>query len=494
MKRILCFLFSVSLLLALASCGFEQGSDEETDQAIEHLFHTEVDDPETVGRYAKGYSVDTASYKYLKTDLDGNGYQDYLLCASATKADEPEGEYKLFLPFLAGDRQLSTAFSKVIDCRSEDFKLLTDGEFHYYLAFFREVEETFVASFFAMDDRATKLSDSFARAEDGAGELAYYYSDTIDLLNDDGSVPFGDNLRTDEESFQGLYDVYVAYSYEAACENGILDGFVDYYDGETASDAPSNDVFYEETENAGAETSPAVTTKAKSTAPQTPSKPVVKEPAPATSASEFLTPTKDELKTLASIFGDNGQYDCNSPDAVERAYGMTMDYLFGCYGYYAGLMNLPAPQHRIPAPDPLGLLKTSWFCGDETGYDYNEYSVFPGDGVDWVLRNVMNVEPDHDYIGEVEYDDGETSVWFYYLDGNYYVKDYDGGFESELYYQRHTVLPDGKVVVDVVEVSYWDDTSAVGSLPTDTRVTAGLKEIDGKRVWSIYKIEDLRDY
>ena len=124
-------------------------------------------------------------------------------------------------------------------------------------------------------------------------------------------------------------------------------------------------------------------------------------------------------------------------------------------------------------PDPLDLMG-----------DWYEYNKVNGKKLDWIIRNVFNKKPDHSYIEK-----GEYGVLLYYFNGSYYTPFGDGadiGLEHKIISKK----PDssGNYTMKFTASEYKGIVGYSGTTSPSYTIKAALKLVDGKRVWSIYKI------
>lgn len=120
-------------------------------------------------------------------------------------------------------------------------------------------------------------------------------------------------------------------------------------------------------------------------------------------------------------------------------------------------------------PDP----KNRLYFGYNNIKDYCYYKL-DADNVDWISKNIYNVEPDHslDVYGD---------MGMYYYDGDYYIKSGDAGYIGHtadiLDYKK---LDNGKYYVTIQYSMEYDGINK-------NYMLVGLKNINGKKYWSVYK-------
>lgn len=111
------------------------------------------------------------------------------------------------------------------------------------------------------------------------------------------------------------------------------------------------------------------------------------------------------------------------------------------------------------------------------------YRVFDGDKVDYVIRNIFNTEPNHDHqLYKKE------QYFVYYYGGKYYTSIGSNDIEKvKVNFTNITQNADGKYVINY---TFLMGDKALKDVSYHT-VTAEIKELDGKKLWSIYSIETL---
>ena len=119
---------------------------------------------------------------------------------------------------------------------------------------------------------------------------------------------------------------------------------------------------------------------------------------------------------------------------------------------------------------------------------YYAYNRFDGDKVDWILKNILNVKPDHSYNSNKVHlgDDLDYGFSCYYHDGYYYYSDGDGGGASprpKLDFK--TKKSNGDYVFKLSEYDLEDDSKLVSTYI----VTAQLNQVDGYKVWKLISIQ-----
>ncbi len=112
--------------------------------------------------------------------------------------------------------------------------------------------------------------------------------------------------------------------------------------------------------------------------------------------------------------------------------------------------------------------------------NYYAYTKYPADKFDWIIKNVFNVTPDRNNA-TIKRDSG---IDLYYYDGYYYISNGDGGDAGCTCNIKNTQIGDNNIYTVEYDVMEYDNT-----LKASYKVKCALKNIDGKRQWSLYSIE-----
>ena len=196
-----------------------------------------------------------------------------------------------------------------------------------------------------------------------------------------------------------------------------------------------------------------------------------------TAAREYIEPTAEELEELFTVARAMHGYDCEADDAVEDAYSYAL-FDGGVYQWYADGKAFEKSERIVSEePDPRGL--TLQVNADGT----YEYSKTPADSVDRFMKEIMNVEPDHNCEGHFNGED----ITSYYLDGYYYTMFGLYGGDGINKIVGHKVTDDGW---DEVTIGYYEDFDYANLEATET-VTAKIIMLDGERYWSIKEVGNL---
>ncbi len=200
----------------------------------------------------------------------------------------------------------------------------------------------------------------------------------------------------------------------------------------------------------------------------------------------------EEMFTIFASFAYCVNEDLNYDSAAENALPVALysirNVWYDLYGYYRekkgwqgeekfvsdSEYDEAAERYVFKTPDPLGLV--NWYY----------YEQIPAKRVDWILENILNVQPDHNF-NSFQREDREkySCLQCYYHDGSYYYGLGDGGDAGVLArVDSETLGADGMYTLRVSLVSYGDDSV----LETCT-VKAKLRDVDGSREWQIHTVQ-----
>ena len=127
----------------------------------------------------------------------------------------------------------------------------------------------------------------------------------------------------------------------------------------------------------------------------------------------------------------------------------------------------------------------SGFKDDPLGYFDYEYLVFDADEIDWIITNIYNQTPDHSLKNKGQY----------YYNGKYYAAFSPSGPPvSYLDIAGKTRQADGSYIITLKEFShdigYSEEDEIIDGTLSTYIIKAALKNVDGKRYWSLYSIEN----
>lgn len=196
----------------------------------------------------------------------------------------------------------------------------------------------------------------------------------------------------------------------------------------------------------------------------------------------YLEATKEEIDEIEnfiwSVFSAYEtiliEFDCETM-TYQKFIDEYLTHLGGdsfLYGYYFGESEYSYQENLDPLKRFVPIDYDEW----HTGY-YFKYSK---DNVDWIATNILNISIDS--IADVNFDDYKREDRYYY-DGYYYHEQHwgmgdSGNYPTVIDYKR---LDDGKYSVIIREDNSFTETT-IGAV----EAVIALKNIGGKRLWSIY--------
>lgn len=190
--------------------------------------------------------------------------------------------------------------------------------------------------------------------------------------------------------------------------------------------------------------------------------------------SKFIEPTQadfEKLDTICSRWFEGGYYDyqtCTVPEAMEFIVKAPVDIML-----LWDFCNDCTEHINKNDPSVADILKK--FTFDYQGVGYDELLKVPADRVDVIVNEVLNLKADRNYRSE-----NRLSC---YLDGYYYwvfagIGDYCPPHKVDSYEK----LSDGRYKIKIkIEMPNDGDSYYI-------EVIAALKNVDGERLWSFYKI------
>ncbi len=209
-----------------------------------------------------------------------------------------------------------------------------------------------------------------------------------------------------------------------------------------------------------------------------------------TNNSQFLSASESDFNNLTKKYwywiSRFESFDCSktsAKDAVEK-YIMPSIPSFGLFEAYYGRDTYeiihayePLIDKVRPPKDPKNrVADDSEIWAESSGKYWYSYVKVEASKIDWLMKNILNVTPDHNYVSDNSY----------YYNGYYYCgcgQGGDGGFEPVITSKKQ--LSDGKYNLTLLYKS--PDSSEVFA---KTSLTVALKEIDGKKEWSFYVIKN----
>lgn len=186
---------------------------------------------------------------------------------------------------------------------------------------------------------------------------------------------------------------------------------------------------------------------------------------------------KKQLNSTNLKYGDN--YNCETAttqDIIDKYISSALGidgfvYFFGddTKEYYENV-----ERYQGTGPDPLGKFTPAYA-------DYYSYYKLPVSDVKWICENIFNITFEPDYVSEHSY-----------VHEDYCYRSYIEAGDGGIYYCElgdHSVNADSKYEIVVKNYSKGFEDTDIPELLSTKKVTAEIKESDGKRYWSIYKIE-----
>lgn len=198
------------------------------------------------------------------------------------------------------------------------------------------------------------------------------------------------------------------------------------------------------------------------------------------------TDMKNLTDTLEYIFfygTSASSYNCKSEDAFEKAMGAIYGAPFSTFSEAVSEIYRIRYEHDLcynsNQPDPKGY--------------WQQYRQEDAEFIDFILEEIFNVEPNHDYILSEDWD-GEKHMKAYYQNGIYYSDAMDGGdgVGPDVQLKKVEVLPDGKYKITVHDRVVTGDEN--GNMITfmdgdDYTIITEMKNVNGTTVWSYYEIK-----
>lgn len=213
-----------------------------------------------------------------------------------------------------------------------------------------------------------------------------------------------------------------------------------------------------------------------------------------TTSGQFLEATSDDIKYLNDNFIEGFCGYFSNYDSKDASLSDVANLMFHCcdkYGLHNPLLGYDDTiviYYNTFRPDPKCLFGEQMLTGET---EYSFYAI-NSDDFSKTVKNVFNydimVDDDFGYSDEygnlLMYSYGDNVYAQYY--GEQDGADYFGNKKLGNYKR----LSDGKYEVYVHELyNRFEEKSGEIMLENAYKLTVGLKNIDGKRVWSIYKID-----
>ena len=181
-------------------------------------------------------------------------------------------------------------------------------------------------------------------------------------------------------------------------------------------------------------------------------------------------------------------YDYKAVDAFENAFGAIFAAPFYSFSEHM------SESYRLHYEEAVVYEEGET---DPRGY-WTQYRFVEAEYVDFILKNVFNVKPDHKHILYITgwISEGED-VYTYYEDGYYYSYAGDGGdgCGPDVVIKKVKILPDGKYQITVhYRIVEGDENGEMVTFIDggDINVVAEMKNIDGNSIWSFYEIKEAK--
>ena len=194
----------------------------------------------------------------------------------------------------------------------------------------------------------------------------------------------------------------------------------------------------------------------------------------ATADSELVKAVDSDFDNLTELINEMYKFGCfegydtfDSNDAGMDFVDNTIHVTY--WGLYEYIFGKEAECSDYTDLDPLGKFGAG-------------YTFMPKEEIKWLCENVFNIEFDENHNGELAYVYGDY----------YYICSFNAGGGPGYVYELNSQKEAGnkyEVILDVLEEP-WDSPSTQYTKIGAVKVTAAIKTEDGKRYWSIYKIED----
>lgn len=204
----------------------------------------------------------------------------------------------------------------------------------------------------------------------------------------------------------------------------------------------------------------------------------------------YLEATQKDLDFLNEIFSEScvwtDKYTPESATAQKNVGDILMDLFSRAYYLCAEEYGWSEPETvetYDKALDPKGIYN---------GEEYSGHRVFPAENVKWLAKNMFGVElTEKESWYRDTYPDGtkiEQCTWYYH-EGQYYAYFLATGADYITYTEIDKAIrsDDGKYKISAT--LYGRELGDEENISVDGRfeIVAGLKEVDGKRVWCFEK-------
>lgn len=191
---------------------------------------------------------------------------------------------------------------------------------------------------------------------------------------------------------------------------------------------------------------------------------------------ELLNITEEDYETLlseVSAYVDT-LGDCNRPFDLGKDYSYFFWFL-----YSRCQLIFPESLSSIEIYDVIERLEE-----DPLGYAKEvSYQRLPAQDVDWVLKNILNQQPDH----TVNIHEGDNFV--YYYSGYYYYSNINGAADigaEAASVEKQVVLSNGKLYLEIRMLPVWAEEDTGGNI----YAVAQLRRSNGVKYWTLEQISD----
>lgn len=195
-----------------------------------------------------------------------------------------------------------------------------------------------------------------------------------------------------------------------------------------------------------------------------------------------LTATEEELKELETFFrtlyygADESVISFNSKKITYN--DVLNSFLTDNSGkskLYGAYFNGSEAIDCEKTPDPIGK-----FGADEETEQTGFYYIYKKENIDWIITKILNTSPS--VVNSFNAQGYETDTCYYY-DGSFYIAERSVTGKSSLTVNVSGVSQseNGRYVADIESVSVGNSKAAVSA-----KAVVALKEISGKRRWTIY--------
>ena len=223
-------------------------------------------------------------------------------------------------------------------------------------------------------------------------------------------------------------------------------------------------------------TTESTTKKETTTAKSTTTKPAA--------SSVYLEATSTELNQLADFLGIVGSTTgplCSNYDSKNISYKHFVEnYLFHTSGYsftYNKYFKVTT-YYYDETPDPLNR-----FMAVDYEWKTGQYYKYSKSNIEWIMKNIYNIPSSTiSSFSASSIEDDDT----YYKDGYIYQEEHVGFGSSGLYIEvdKYTRLNDGRYSVHFREMNEFS-----GETEGTATAIVSMKNIDGKRYWTLHSIE-----